>query len=300
MNNINWKLLTAFEAVARHRNFSRAALELNVQQPAVSRRVAALESELGVALLRRTRPSATLTQEGGLLFDAVARSIAQVRGTIEQIRRKPDQNLVTVNTTIGFASCYLMKRLPVFRASNPDIAIELISRDQNNTYGQDTADIVVAFDHPDKLPGLRHVKIFPEIMVAAARPDVCPGTHDDLEALSKRTLLHLTAGLHHDDWRSFFAGAGADGADIVPLKPATEQRFTSFMVYLQAALNGDGIVLGWETLMQDYFDLGQLRPVSSRRVPSERGYFACLTMRARNNQAAIRFWHWLGTLAQNG
>ena len=72
MLTLNWKLLTAFEAAARHRSFTRAASELNVQQPAISRRVAELEADLGIELLQRTRPHATLTREGEALYRAIA------------------------------------------------------------------------------------------------------------------------------------------------------------------------------------------------------------------------------------
>ena len=287
MTPLNWKLLTAFEAAARHRNFTRAASELNVQQPAISRRVAELEMLLGVELLRRSRPLATLTSEGEILYRAVTSGVMQVKSAIEQVRRHPDRNLITVNTSIGFASCYLMKRLPAFRAEHPDISIELISRDRNDAYSSDT-DIVVVFDHPDRLPGIRHELIFGEAMVAVARPDVAAAIGDSLDVLSQQPLLYLTMGLHGDDWHTFFAGTG-----LSPAPPASEQKFTSFMVYLQAALNGEGVILGWETLLQDHFELGQLAPVTDRRIRTQRGYFACLMQRAGDNASATRLLEWL-------
>lgn len=293
MAPLNWKLLTAFEAVARHRNFSRAAGELNVQQPAVSRRVAALETELGVTLLRRTRPRTTLTKQGEQLYGALTGAVTQVRGALEEIGRRPDDNVVTVNTTIGFASCYLMKRLSGFRSANPQIAIELVSRDQNDAYGEDGADIVTVFDHPDRLPGARQAKIFPETLVAVSTPALAEEIGDDLETLSRQTLLHLTIGIHGDDWRTYF-----DQTGLAAPPPASDQRFTSFMVYLQAALNGDGIILGWETLLRDQFDIGQLAPIGTRRISTARGYFACLTARAIANPAAVLFWEWLAGLEE--
>ncbi len=86
-------------------------------------------------------------------------------------------------------------------------------------------------------------------------------------ALSQQSLLHLTQGIHGDDWPSFFAGTG-----ITPRPPASEHKFTSFTVYLQAALNGDGVALGWETPLQDHFDAGQLALVTNRSVETERGF----------------------------
>ena len=284
---VNWNLLIAFEAAARHRSFTRAAGELNVQQPAVSRRVAELEAELGVELLQRTRPHASLTREGEVLYRAVAAGILQVNSAVDQIRRRPDHDIVTVNSTIGFASCYLMKRLPEFRAANPSTSIELISRDQNDAYGTN-ADIVIVFDHPDRLPGAEQAIIFPETLVAVTRPDLADAIGDNLTALSQQNLLHLTNGIHGDDWLTFFAGTG-----LTPPMPASEQKFTSFMVYLQAALNGEGVILGWETLLHDHFELGHLAPVTTRRIETARGYFGCLMERARGDPSARRFLNWL-------
>lgn len=283
----NWKLLTAFEAAARHRNFTRAATELNVQQPAISRRVSALEAELGVKLLERTRPYAALTREGEVLYRAISGGLMQVNSAVEQVRRQPDQNTVTVNTTIGFASCYLMKRLPAFRALHPEISVELISRDKNDTYGSDT-DVVVVFDHPDRLPGIRKSAVFGEKMVAVARLDIAASIGGSLDKLAQQSLLYLTMGIHADDWQTFFAGTGVELRS-----PKPEQKFTSFMVYLQAALNGEGVILGWETLLQDHFDLKQLASVTDRRIETPRGYFACLMPRAENNPSAASFVEWL-------
>ncbi len=289
MAALNWKLLTAFEAAARHRNFTRAAAELNVQQPAISRRVAELEAELGVKLLERTRPYAALTREGEVLYRAISGGIMQVNSAFEQVRCQPDRNTVTVNTTIGFASCYLMKRLPAFRALHPEISIELISRDKNDTYGSDT-DVVVVFDHPYRLPGIEKCAIFGEKMVAAARPDLATSIGDSLDALEEQSLLYLTLGIHADDWRTFFEGTG-----IEPRAPTPEHKFTSFMVYLQAALNGEGVILGWETLLQDHFDFGQLAQVTNRRIETPRGYFACLMPRGENNPSAAMFVEWVSS-----
>src|SRR5436305_5274100 len=68
--------LRAFAALARERSFSRAAQSLHVSQPAVSKHVAALEDELGLQLVVRGRPTATLTTAGQLLADYVLRAEA--------------------------------------------------------------------------------------------------------------------------------------------------------------------------------------------------------------------------------
>ncbi|RYG89189.1 LysR family transcriptional regulator [Loktanella sp. IMCC34160] len=294
LDALDWKRLAAFDAVARHRNFTRAARELNVQQPAISRRVAELETDLGVRLLRRTRPDATLTQEGEVLHRAIVAASLQVRDAVKQIQRHRDRHLVTINTTIGFASCYLMQRLAAFRVENPDISVELVSRDQNEIYGLAKADIVIAFDRPDRLPGVQQTKIFNETLVPAAKPHLVPELSDDPETLAHHPLLHLSSGIHMDDWTTFF-----DGTGVMPPAPTSEQKFTSFMVCLQAALNGDGVMLGWEHLMQNYFDLGLLVRVGKRKITTDRGYYACLTERSRDRESVRRICGWLGSIADD-
>ncbi len=115
-----------------------------------------------------------------------------------------------------------------------------------------------------------------------ARPGFVVSGSEDLQALVSSPLLHLAKGIHKDDWQIFFGGTGCQ-----PAAARSDQKFTSFMVCLQAALNGDGIMLGWEHLMQSYFELGLLARVGQRRVHTDRGYFACLNKRAAGTKIHI-------------
>jgi DNA-binding transcriptional LysR family regulator len=62
--------------VARERSFTRAAQRLHVAQPALSRQVRLLESELGVELLKRTTHEVELTEAGALLLERAPRLLA--------------------------------------------------------------------------------------------------------------------------------------------------------------------------------------------------------------------------------
>ena len=63
--------LIAFLAVARERNFTRAAAQLGVSQPALSRTIRALEARLGVRLLTRSTRSVAPTEAGERLVQTV-------------------------------------------------------------------------------------------------------------------------------------------------------------------------------------------------------------------------------------
>ncbi len=91
--------LRYFEAVARHRHFTRAAEELHIAQSAVSHQIRQLERELGIELLRRTTRSVEPT-EAGMLVAARARAVLSetdaLLDEVEQLR-----GLVRGRVTVG-------------------------------------------------------------------------------------------------------------------------------------------------------------------------------------------------------
>ena len=121
----------AFEAAARHLSFSRSAQEMNVQQPAVSRQVAALEEALGARLFLRSKPRLTLTAEGETLFSAVSAGLAAIRSGAETVVAASREDVLAVNAAIGFTSLYLLPQLAEFQDRYPELRLEVVTRDQN-------------------------------------------------------------------------------------------------------------------------------------------------------------------------
>ena len=116
--------LRAFSAVARHGSFSRAAEELYVSQPAVSKHVAALERELGVRLLERGRGGAALTDAGRRLVDYVVRAEALLASGRRALA-DPGEGTLSIAAS-GIPGTYLLPRpLADFARDNPLVEIDL-------------------------------------------------------------------------------------------------------------------------------------------------------------------------------
>jgi DNA-binding transcriptional LysR family regulator len=120
--------LRYFVAVAEHRSFSRAADELLIAQPAVSRQVAMLESELGVRLLDRSTHEVKLTAAGEALFE---RGTVLLRDADElwAATRKFGQGAsarVTVgySTSLGYETAPLLVRAVL--EAVPDLTLEAV------------------------------------------------------------------------------------------------------------------------------------------------------------------------------
>jgi DNA-binding transcriptional LysR family regulator len=86
MKDLDLRDLDAFVAVARTRNFRRAAAEQNVSVSSLSQRLRDMEERLGVRLLNRTTRSVGLTEAGELLLAAVGPALRDVGAALDQVR----------------------------------------------------------------------------------------------------------------------------------------------------------------------------------------------------------------------
>lgn len=118
--------LRAFSAVARRASFSRAAEELYVSQPAVSKQIAQLEAELGHRLLTRTARGAELTEHGRLLADYVLRAEALLSNARRALASAGNDEAGTLSLAAsGTPGLYLLpKLLARFHDLHPDVEIE--------------------------------------------------------------------------------------------------------------------------------------------------------------------------------
>jgi predicted ATPase/DNA-binding transcriptional LysR family regulator len=118
--------LRAFAAIARCGSLSRAAEELFVSQPAVSKHLASLETELGETLVVRGRQGATLTPAGQVLADYVLRAEALLANAGRALRAGADTETGTLALAAsGIPATYLLPHvLSAFRERYGGVEIE--------------------------------------------------------------------------------------------------------------------------------------------------------------------------------
>lgn len=119
--------LRYFEAVARHCHVTRAAAELRIAQPALSKQVSQLEQELGVTLFDRVGRSVRLTEAGEALLPHARAVIAQVESAYsemaERVGLKRGRTVIGAPPSVGM---YLLPRaLAAFSRTYPGIEIRL-------------------------------------------------------------------------------------------------------------------------------------------------------------------------------
>ena len=285
--------IRVFEVAARCLSFSRAARELGVHPPAVSRQVFDLEQALGVKLFKRTKPQLALTTPGQELYESVRRGLNEIRLGCDRARADQNEQTVKVVTSISIATCWLLKRLIGFYQLYPNINLELSTRDSTLNLDLDEYDIAIPYD-AHRIPGLEAKKVFPESMIAVSHQKYLPAGRlfKPLELVSQ-PLLHYMEPMHRQDWQTLLANSG-----YVPPTPDRGMTFNSYVVYLEAAINGAGIAIGWEHLLEDHLENGSLCRASELALDTDRGYYCYLTERGVNKTAACQFRDWVCSIVK--
>ena len=264
--------LVAFLAVARERNFTRAAAQLGVSQPALSRTVRALEARLGVRLLTRSTRSVALTEAGERLFQTVGPHFDGIDAglaALTAMREKPAGSLRI--TSVEHASDTILAPAVVRLLKDyPDIQVEII-----NDYG--LTDIVAdRYDAGVRLgeqvaKNMIALRIGPDFRQAligapsyfAQRPR--PDTPHDLTAHACINLrLPTSGGL----WSWPFAKNGRE----LKVRAEGPLAFNAISLILNAALAGLGLAYLPEDLVQEHVAAGRLVRVLADWSPLMTGY----------------------------
>lgn len=117
--------LRYFAAVAAHGSFSRAANNLNLTQPALSRQVKDLEEELDVPLFVRGKNTVTLTEAGELFYEEARDLLARADQAIQRVRGESRSEILRVGYAPSLTTGIMPGALEKFQGATPRVRIEL-------------------------------------------------------------------------------------------------------------------------------------------------------------------------------
>jgi DNA-binding transcriptional LysR family regulator len=138
-------LIRTFLRVVERGSFSAVAREAGIGQPAVSKKIAALESQLGVQLVRRSSNHQTLTEVGQELYDAMVRVVDEldtVRARVGTEQVVPS-GIVRVMVPPFFGRRYVVPHLPTFFERYPGISIDLRASERTPNLVEEGLDLAI-------------------------------------------------------------------------------------------------------------------------------------------------------------
>lgn len=280
--------LAAFEAAARHLSLTRAAAELCVTPGAVSKQVKTLEDQIGRPLFLRLHRALELTPEGHAVFHSLKDAFERVSGTIRQVGRMGSPRTVTIGTTMAFAQLWLMPRLGDFWTAHQDIVIDHVISDRTQDTARTDIDLRVRYGDgtwPEETSAL----LFGDRIVAVASPGFLAGHKvRSVQDLSGLPLLSVEGvDWTWTTWADFLRLTGA------PYRKLNVRRFNSYVIALQAAQAGQGVALGWLSLVKPLLARRLLAQASPAEVAAPQSFYLTWTGRQPLRQEAEVLRDWL-------
>ncbi|WP_183864766.1 MULTISPECIES: LysR family transcriptional regulator [unclassified Rhizobium] len=277
--------LQSFESAARHGNFTRAALELNLTQSAVSRQIKDLETQLGVLLFERVRQRAILSEAGKRLLPEARRLLHQ---TEEMMIRAASGATATLSiaTLPTFGSRWLTPRLPNFLAIHPGSLVDIASRSEPFDFEEEGFDLAIHYGQPiwarATCTFLCDEKIVPVASPSLLKSDPVASAAE----LVDKPLLHLATRPRL--WRQWF-----EHCDIDADPSYRGNRFDQFSMIIEAASMALGFALLPLYLIEQELSSGKLKIVVDRPMSTENNYYVVTPDGKREHTLGLAFTAWL-------
>jgi DNA-binding transcriptional LysR family regulator len=135
--------LAVFAEVVERRSFTAAAAAVGLAKSAISRRIASLETRMGVRLLQRTTRLVSPTEEGRRLYQHCARLIAAARGADLVLSNAETGGPVRVSAPVAFAQLHLSAGVAEFLRRHPHATVHLDATDRVVDLVADGIDVAI-------------------------------------------------------------------------------------------------------------------------------------------------------------
>jgi DNA-binding transcriptional LysR family regulator len=282
--------LAAFEAIARHRSFTKASKELFLTPSALSQRLRHLEQHLDTRLLVRTRRSVELTTEGARYLEAVRDALSKLAIASEKFSASRPRRL-RLGIVPALATNWLIYRLRSFHQRFPDIDLDIQSAIAMAKVEAGEVDIAIRWGRGD-WPHLEQFKLFPDQLVA-----VCSaGYLKEVEPLRSPADLAKAVLLRNavQPWKPWFEAAGLQWPE-----PAHGPSFNDSTLALQAAVDGLGVALGRRMLVQHLLEQGSLVRLFDINAGIEEAFFVVYVKESLQRPEVAAFIDWVKSVAED-
>jgi DNA-binding transcriptional LysR family regulator len=283
-------LIEGFEAAARTLSFTKAAEELLITQSAVSRQMRALEDHLGVALFERRPRGLALTEAGRSLQRAAGEFLEGLQAATDRLRASAGTPHLTLTTTGGFASLWLIPRLRSFTALHPDVDVRISATYKTFNLERSLVDVAVRYCREEEAPD-GAIRLFGEELFPICSPALqSEGPHPlrTLDDLQHHALLHMDEAMGFLDWDTWLTAQG-----LADLRPAASIRFDNYEQMIQAAVSGQGVAMGIGRLVSALMSQGKLVAPFCKSVIGSRAYFIIRSETTGDRPHVKAFVDWL-------
>jgi DNA-binding transcriptional LysR family regulator len=257
-----WQEMAVFVRVAESGGLSRAARELKLSQPSISRIVGSLEARLGTTLLLRTTRSISLTEAGALYLERARYLLAEMEEA-EQATRGVDSlhGVIRVAVPVLYGSRAVIPALAPFLARHPDLRVEMIMSDARQNLIMDGVDVAIRLGVgplDDSTFGARRLGMVERLVVAAPAYLSKNGMPASPAELARHDCIVQHGRFGRESWR-FTHNQTVTSVDV-----SAKLWINSASGVLAAAVAGLGIALATLVMAGEELRTGQLTQLLDR------------------------------------
>ena len=282
--------LLIFHVAAREHNFTRAAETLNIGQSAVSHGVRQLEERLGIRLFIRQHQGVQLTAEGFQLARCLEQGFGAIQAGLEEVlQTRQQQQKVTLSVSTSLASHWLMPRITRFKQAYPDIQLHCITQDTDYDLNK-IFDLCIPLG---QVPwqGYRRWKFTYEAITPICSPAFLK-KHKNFKQpkdLMGAPLIHLEERYAaRFDWRQYFQYYNL-GMQPTPY----DSTYNDYSIVVQAAIEGQGLAIGWRHIVQPLLDEGRLLTPLDVDIQTDHNFYIIARETKPLSQAGMNLLEWL-------
>ncbi len=273
--------LRAFEATARHLSFTRASVELNLTQSAVSQHVRSLEAFLGRDLFVRKTRALELTEDGANYLPGLREAFELIVSSTRAFTGGDRGRNMTLQCNMAFSVFWLAPRLHRLYATYPWLVLNVVTPIWDPERHSANASVEIRFGRSEEMSATA-VRLAKERFFPVCAPEYCGGAFD----LELATLFDC-AGVT-GTWGNWFRTQGKEFT-----RDGDVNLTSTFVIAITAALNDAGITMAHDSLVSDLLEKGDLVRPFGHMAPLSQGYFLLPTSPHAQTPASNAFQDWI-------
>jgi LysR family glycine cleavage system transcriptional activator len=275
----------AFEAVARHLSFTKAAEELGMTQAAVSYQIRILEERVGAPLFLRRPRQIALSETGARLAPDVANAFNLLRNAFAESRGQVD-GMLTISSVPTFASHWLAANIGLFQLANQEIAVRVEASPHLVDFGSEEFDVAIR-----ATSRLQDGLVWHLLLKAEFAPMLSPRLVEQYQVREPADLLRVPQITPDDPW--LYAWLELAGVSVPPTPDRPFSRLGSQNLEAAAAIAGRGVAMVTPAFYADDVAGGRLVQPFEITGWDGHGYYLVYPEARRNSPKIKAFRDWI-------
>ena len=280
--------LLTFISAAQTTSFAKTAKILSLTPAAVSQQIKLLEEQLDVSLFQRSKQGVELTQAGQQYLFFAEQAVESLKQGYTNLSQLKQQAIFTLHAYPSVASKWLMPKVLDAMQSEPELEIRVEASHSQVDFNLSNFDACISFGRQDGKANLNHILLFQDEVSLVASPSlISKMKNKQLDDILELPMIHIDWGKDNrflPDWKAWLNTAGFPDRQV-----NKGPQFNLSSMAIEAAIQGKGLLLGQDLLIQNELKSEQLVKLSPHSLALQKAYYLIYPDRTKDKATAMHF-----------